>query len=114
MMGKIHDPALFIASHRAGLAQLVASQVYGIPVEQLRAPTRGRPQVARARQIAIHLARSVFAMSHNQLAGEFKRDRSTIYHACHLIDGMRENDAEFDASIGWMETLLRRASGLAA
>jgi chromosomal replication initiation ATPase DnaA len=113
-MGKTQDPAMFIANQRASLAQFVAAQVYGVPLEQLRAPTRGRPRVARARQIAIHLARSVFAMSHNQLADEFKRDRSTIHHACHVIDGMREGNAEFDASLRWMESLLRQASGRAA
>src|ERR1700742_2146882 len=104
-----HDPAMFVVAQRASLALFVAGQVYGVPVEEMRKPTRGRPQVARARQIAIHLARSVFGLSQSQLAAEFRRDRSTVHHACHLIDGMREQNAEFDSTLNWMECLLRRA-----
>ena len=77
----------------------------------MRKPTRGRPHVARARQIAIHMARSVFAMTHKQLAAEFGRDRSTVHHACNLIEGMREDSTEFDSTLRWMKTLLRRAAG---
>ncbi len=110
-MGSIQDPAIFISSQRASLAQFIAAQVYNIPVEELRKPTRGRPQVARARQVAIHLARCVFAMTHRQLAAEFRRDRTTIQHACDRIEALREGSGEFDSTLRWMETLLRRAAG---
>jgi chromosomal replication initiation ATPase DnaA len=110
-MGTIQDPHVFLATQRAGLAQFIAAQVYNVPVEEMRRPTRGRPHVARARQIAIHLARAVFAMTHRQLALEFRRDRSTVHHACSQIERMREDSAEFDSTLRWMETLLRRAAG---
>src|ERR1700760_4167110 len=110
-MGRIPDPHLFLATQWANLAQFIAAQVYNVPVEELRKPTRGRPHVARARQIAMHLARSVFAMTHRQLAVEFGRDRSAVQHALGLIEAMREDSAEFDSTLRWMETLLRRAAG---
>lgn len=110
-MNTMQDPAVFLTAQRASLARFVVAQVYGVTVEEMRKPTRGRPHVARARQIAIHLARSVFAMSHRQLAREFARDRSTIHHACHLIEGMREASTEFDSNLRWIESLLRRAAG---
>lgn len=110
-MGSIQDPAVFLAAQRANLAQFIVCQVHGVPVEEMRKPTRGRPVVARARQIAIHLAHVVFAMSHKQLAVEFRRDRSTIHHACGQIERMREENGEFDSTLRWMETLLRRAAG---
>jgi chromosomal replication initiation ATPase DnaA len=50
-------------------------------------------------------------MTHKQLAVEFGRDRSTVHHACNLIEGMREDSTEFDSTLRWMETLLRRAAG---
>jgi chromosomal replication initiation ATPase DnaA len=96
------DPAVFMAAQRASLAQFVTAQVYNIPVADMRRPTRGRPIVARARQIAIHLANAVFAMTHRQLAVEFGRDRSTVQHACSQIERMREESAEFDATLRWM------------
>ncbi len=46
-MSNTHDPAVFIAAQRASLALFVAAQVYGVPVEEMRRPTRGRPHVAR-------------------------------------------------------------------
>jgi len=111
-MGSIQNPAVFLVTQRASLALFVAGQVYGVAVEEMRKPTRGRPQVARARQIAIHLARSVFGLSQGQLAAEFRRDRSTVHHACHLIGRMRAENAEFNSTLDWMECLLRRAAGM--
>lgn len=111
-MGTFQDPAIFLSSQRAGLAQAIAAQIYIVTAAEMRGRTRGRPRAARARQIAIHLARRVFEMSHKQLAAEFGRDRSTICHACHLIARLREENDEFDATLRWMESHLRRATGL--
>ena len=36
---------------------------------------------------------------------EFGRDRSTIHHACGLIETMREESSQFDSTLRWMETL---------
>jgi chromosomal replication initiation ATPase DnaA len=111
-MGSIQDPVVFLAARRASLAQFIVAQVHGVPVQELRQPTRGRPHVARARQISIHLARRVFDLNHRQLAQEFGRDRSTVHHACGLIEKMRAENEQFDSTLTWMETLLRRAAGL--
>ena len=111
-MGTIHDPAIFLSSQRAGLAQAIASQIYAIPVAEMRGSTRGRPRAARARQIAIALARGVFEMSHKQLAAEFGRDRSTVCHACQLVAQLRREDGAFDATLRGMEGHLRQAAGL--
>lgn len=110
-MNSMQDPAVFLVTQRASLARFVVAQVYGVPVEEICKPTRGRPHVARARQIAIHLAGLVFLLNHKQLAREFGRDRSTIHHACHQIAAMRTASAEFDSTLRWMESLLRRAAG---
>jgi len=111
-MGTFQDPAVFLTSHRAGLAQAIVMQIYGVPAAELRGSTRGRPRAAWARQIAIHLSRSVFQMSYKQLAAEFGRDRSTICHAWHVIRRQRQGDGEFDATLGWMETHLRSVTGM--
>ena len=113
-MGTMQDPALFLSAQRVGLAQTIAAQIYDVSAAEMRAPTRGRPRAARARQIAIALARIVFDMSQKQLAVAFGRDRSTVCHACNLIARLREEDGEFDSTLRWMEGLLRRAAGIAA
>lgn len=112
-MGTYQDPAVFLASQRAGLAQAIVAQIYAVPAAEMRSRTRGRPRAARARQIAIHLARTVFDMSPGQLATEFARDRSTVCHACTLIAGLRQKDGEFDSTLRWLEAHLRRAAGMA-
>jgi chromosomal replication initiation ATPase DnaA len=111
-MGNIQDPASFLGAQRASLALFIVAQLYGVPLDEIRGPTRGRPLVARARQIAIHIARVVFTMSHRELAQEFRRDTSTIRHACDRIEAMREDSMAFEASMRWHETLVRRAAGL--
>lgn len=112
-MGSFQDPAIFLAAQRAGLAQAIVAQVYAVPAAELRGRTRGRPQAARARQIAIHLAHTVFAMSPGQLATEFGRDRTTICHACELIARLRDSDEKLHTTLCWLEAHLRRAAGMA-
>jgi chromosomal replication initiation ATPase DnaA len=111
-MGTFQDPAIFLTSQRVGLAQAIAAQIYAVTAAELQGRTRGRPRAARARQIAIHLASSVFGMDQKQLAAAFGRDRSTICHACNLIARLREEDGEFDSTLRWMESHLGRAAGL--
>jgi chromosomal replication initiation ATPase DnaA len=111
-MGSIQDPASFLGAQRASLTQFIVAQIYSVPLNELRGPTRGRPPVAQARQIAMYIARVVFAMTYRELAQEFGRDPSTIRHACERIEAMREGNAAFDAAMRWHETLVRRAAGL--
>ena len=111
-MGTLQDPAIFLTASRVGLAQAITAQIYAVTAAEMVGRTRGRPRAARARQIAIHLARSVFDMDLKQLAAAFGRDRSTICHACNLIARLREEDDEFDATLRWMESNLGRAAGL--
>jgi chromosomal replication initiation ATPase DnaA len=53
-------------------------------------------------------------MSQKELAAEFGRDRSTVCHACHRIAQLRRKDEEFDSTLRWMESHLRRAAGFGA
>ena len=110
-MGSFQDPAAFLGTQRAGLAQAIVAQIYAVTASEMQGVTRGRPRAARARQIAIALTRGVFDMSHKQLAAEFGRDRSTVCHACHRIAQLRQADDEFDSTLRWMESHLRRAAG---
>ena len=113
-MTRHQDPAVFLTAQRASLAQFVTAQVYGVPLDEMRKPTRGRPVVTRARQVAIYLAELVFGLTRRQLGQQFGRDPSTIYHACDLIGGLRKDNLELDSTLRWMEILLRRAAGMAA
>ncbi len=106
------DPAAFLPAQRVGLAQAIVCQIYAVTADEMRGATRGRPRAARARQIAIHLVRTVFGMDLRQLASCFGRDRSTICHACNQVARLRQADGEFDSTLRWIESHLRRAAGL--
>ena len=68
-MGTVQDPAVFLISQRAGLAQAIAAQIYAVTAAEMGGRTRGRPRAARARQIAIggsddpHVRRTGFGIA---------------------------------------------------
>ncbi len=91
---------------RAGMTQIVVAHAYGVPLDDIRAPSRGAKQAALARQVAMYLAHIVFAMSMTHVARGFGRDRSTACHAIQRVEAMRE-DPELNRTLGWLEATLR-------
>ncbi len=91
----------------ARLAADVASYALGVPVEAILDLRRGATEAAFARQIAAYLCHVGFEMSLARIATAFGRDRSTIAHACHIIEDRRE-DAQFDLWISGLEAMLRQ------
>ena len=70
--------------------------------------TRGSAEVAFARQVAMYLCHVAFELSLGRVAAAFARDRSTVAHACHLIEDRREDKA-FEHWIDALEVALRGA-----
>lgn len=87
--------------HKAQLAVGLAGFGLGLRPAELLAQGRGSLEIARGRQVAMYLAHVGFGMSLARVAAAFGRDRSTVAHACHLVEDLRDND-EFDA---WMARL---------
>ncbi|MEM6626550.1 MAG: helix-turn-helix domain-containing protein [Pseudomonadota bacterium] len=85
----------------ADLAKGLAAFSSGVSTEDVNGATRGRASAALARQVAMYLAHVGFEMSLARVAAAFGRDRSTVAHACHLIEDRRD-DPVFDA---WLEDL---------
>jgi chromosomal replication initiation ATPase DnaA len=95
-----------LAPLRAGMTQIVVAHAYGVPLDDIRAPSGGAKQAALARQIAMYLAHIVFAMSVREVAQGFGRDRSTACHAIQRVEAMRD-DPELNRTLGWLEATLR-------
>jgi chromosomal replication initiation ATPase DnaA len=91
---------------RASMTQIVVAHAYGVTLDELRAPSRSRSQIALARQIAMYLAHVVFSMSLAEVARGFGRDRSTACHAVQRVEAMRD-DPELDRTLVWLEGTLR-------
>lgn len=91
---------------RAQLAAGVAAHALALEREQILAPGRGTNATAFARQVAMYICHVGFNASLARVAFAFRRDRSTVAHACHVIEDRRE-DPVFDGWIGALEASVR-------
>ena len=76
----------------AAIQDAVAS-VLGVPRQEILSATR-TPRIARARQLAMYLARELTPLSLAQIAREFDRDHSTVLHAVRAITKRNEPGSE--------------------
>lgn len=98
------------ATTRLGFAQMLVAHVYGVPLDELTAPTRKDRRAAEARQVAMYLGHVVFSMSLTSVGRAFGRDRSTASHACRHVEDLRD-DPRLDQMIGRLEMMLCNAPG---
>lgn len=97
-----------IREYGCRLAAATASAVMDLALPKLCAPTRSTADVAFARQIAMYLSHTKFGISYSDVGLYFNRDRSTVIHACHLVEDRRDG-ADFDARLERMEYLIDAA-----
>lgn len=88
----LHDPLRLTALAR--LIEAAASAATGVPAAQLRDRLRGSHPVAHARQTAMYLAHVVFGLSFTRVGICFGRDRTTVRHACALIENRRDDPGQ--------------------
>lgn len=87
------------ATASARLAEVATVAAVRIPLAGLRAASRGRKSIALARQTAMYLAHVAFGLSLTRVGICFGRDRTTVRHACALIEDRRDDPAlEFGLS----------------
>ncbi len=86
----------------------ILSAYFNVNGRDLRSHSRCERSVARVRQIGMYVAHVALALTMSEVGRAFGRDRSTVNHACHLIEDMRE-DLEFDRIIQTIESIIRVA-----
>lgn len=101
-------PEQLEAEAAARLAADLTSYALGVPAEEIMTAGRGRPSAVLARQIAMYLCHTGCTLSLARVAAAFGRDRSTVAHACRLIEDKRD-EPTFDGWIGALENALREA-----
>ena len=82
------------------------SVFFQVTLKELRSAERGNNHVARIRQFGMYIAHTMFGLSMSEVAYAFCRERTTVKHACHLIEDMRENE-KFDSNVSDFEYLVR-------
>ena len=80
--------------------------VFGVHTGDLQLARRGRAQVALARQTGMYLAHVGFSLSLTEVGFLFERDRTTVAHACALIEDRRD-DRDFDRALELLERAVR-------
>lgn len=91
-----------------GFAEVIIAYLYGVTASDLHATTRGGARTAFARQLAMYLTHVVYGLTLTQVATQFGRDRTTVSHALHRVEDMREDPA-IDRLLWRLERLLREA-----
>lgn len=87
-------------------AMEIASEACGVCFSEMTAPNRKRAKVAFARQLAMYLCHVVGQIPMSEISIVFKRDRSTVGYACHMIEDRRDG-AFFNAQLEFMEAEMR-------
>ncbi|MEL6857717.1 MAG: helix-turn-helix domain-containing protein [Pseudomonadota bacterium] len=90
-----------IDRNNAYLAVSLVAYALELKAENILSPDRGPRDLVRARQIAMYLTHVGLGMSLARVASAFERDRSTVAHASHRVEEMRD-DAAFDI---WLDAL---------
>ncbi|HEY0330415.1 MAG TPA: helix-turn-helix domain-containing protein [Rhodopseudomonas sp.] len=77
---------------------------FGLDPALLTAAPRGSPRVALARQVAMYLSHVGFALSFETIGRLFGRDRTTVGHACRVVEDSRD-DIWMDCRLAALERL---------
>lgn len=78
------------------------TRAFGIDGEAFWGATRGAPDAAFARQVGMYLAHVGFGLSLTEVGHLFARDRTTVSHACTLVEDRRD-DRCFDRALELLE-----------
>lgn len=98
----------------ARLAETAVAATSHVPIVALRARHRGGAPAARARQTAMYLAHVAFGLTFTRVGICFGRDRTTVRHACALIEDRRDDPRQEFALTALEAGLLALTGALAA
>jgi chromosomal replication initiation ATPase DnaA len=89
----------------------ILSACFSIPSAELRSFDRANAAAARLRQVGMYIAHVAVHLSMSEVAKGFARDRTTVVHACHLVEDLRD-DVDFDKICTTVEKIARAAFGV--
>ena len=101
---RIHKPAV-PPQLRPAIDRAVAL-VFAVPLQRLAGENRDLAPIALARQIAMYTAHITFGLTLTDVGLIYRRDRTTVRHACSLVEDRRDEVA-FDRSLDLIEGIVR-------
>ncbi len=88
----------------------IAAALFNVSGKDLRKPGRTSLGVSRVRQVAMYVCHVVLRLNMSDIGRAFGRDRTTVVHACHLIEDLRD-DCDFERIISTTERVALAAFG---
>jgi chromosomal replication initiation ATPase DnaA len=92
------------------IVEAAVAASYRLPRSIFHAPNRCTASVAFARQIAMYISHVWLGLSLTDVGRYFGRDRTTVAHACHIVEERRENPniermlSSIETAVGlWLE-----------
>jgi chromosomal replication initiation ATPase DnaA len=95
-------------SHQVDLVIATVCLEFGVTETDIKNPKRQGRHLRFARQVAMYLSHIIYEMNHTLIGERFAKDRSTISHACKVVEESRD-DPVFDMKIIKLENFLRQA-----
>lgn len=95
-----------IVMARCDAAIEIMAALFDLPSRELRRAGRSTIDIARVRQIAMYVAHVGLQLTMGEVGRGFGRDRTTVLHACHLVEDMRD-DPEFDRIVATAERVTK-------
>lgn len=93
---------LRMARMRRDLVMRCVSICLDVPIRAMMRPGRGQAREVLARHICMYLLHVVFSLSPGVIGCLFRKDRTTVAHACQRIEDRRDV-AAFDAFLHALE-----------
>ena len=84
--------------------------VFEVEPQDIAAATRRSPRAALARQVAMYLAHVVCGLSMTEVGALFSRDRTTVAHACEVVEDRRD-DPDLDGRLERLECAISDLMG---
>lgn len=88
------------------IVEQTVAGAFNVSYSALRSATRGRANVAFARQVAMYLTHISGGLSFAEVGRQFGRDRTTVAHACEVVEDRRD-DPNLDRSLDFLERAVR-------
>ncbi len=93
---------------QARLTVAAAALAFGVPYVDVFTPKRLAASDIFLRQMSMYLLNTVYGYNLSRVARVFERDRTTVRHACQLIEDQRDSSA-FDSLLIDLEKFLLAA-----
>lgn len=86
----------------------IVAALFGVSSKELRRPGRSTTSISRVRQVGMYVAHVILQLNMTEVGRGFGRDRTTVQHACHLVEDLRD-DVEFDQLVLMTERVTEAA-----